>query len=557
MTAHQACRVVRSGGEAPRQGMWPTRRALRVQMDRAGPVPRPGGCVMRRAAVGWRSLFPAAAVVIVALMLSMALPATATAAAPTKPYNVLFIIIDDHKPDLNDVFNASSPVKTPNMQRLANRGTWFTNGYVDAPACCPSRTAFLTGVHTTKSGVYYNNHAYRRADSWISKVQTLPGRFLEQGYLVAGYGKIAHNRFLEDDIGDYTPGYYKMFNRAADVTHVEGNLRKYFLPGSEVRMWSEGWSWGVLPDDWDRDDPGRLQQDTEFANHTREILKQDHDRPFFVACGFWRPHVSWIVPKRYFELYPLESIEIPEGYRSDDLEDLPKAARILATHRGEHDYIVKNGLWKKALQAKYASTTYVDAQIGRVLDALEAGPHNDNTIIVFAADNGWHTGEKNHWSKWYLSELANRVVFAISVPGMAPQVSVTPVGLIDIYPTLAALCGVGVPATHALDGVDLTDILSGASKDRGKPVLSTFGQGSHSLRDERFRYTRYRDGSEELYDHRYDPHEWTNLAADPRFAAVKSRLAPHFPTVNADPIIWVGETETRADSNGWPEGAFD
>jgi arylsulfatase A-like enzyme len=218
---------------------------------------------------------------------------------------------------------------------------------------------------------------------------------------------------------------------------------------------------------------------------------------------------------------------------------------------------VKNGLWKKALQAKYASTTYVDDQIGRVLDALEAGPHNDNTIIVFAADNGWHTGEKNHWSKFYLSELASRVVFAISVPGMKPQVSMTPVGLIDIYPTLAALCGVGAPTTHTLDGVDLTAVLSGASKDRGTPVLSTFGQGCHSLRDERFRYTRYRDGSEELYDHRYDPHEWTNLAADPRFASATARLAAHLPTINADPIIWAGETAPRGDSNGWPETAFD
>jgi arylsulfatase A-like enzyme len=238
--------------------------------------------------------------------------------------NVLFILIDDHKPDFHSVFNAASPVKTPNMQRLAERGTWFTNGYVDSPACCPSRTALLTGVHTTKSGVYYNGHAYRRATSSISQVQTLPGRFLESGYLVAGYGKIAHNRFLEDDIPDYTPGYYKKFNHAADVTHVEGALKNYFLPGSEVRMWSEGWSWGVLPDDWDRDDPKKLQQDTEFANHTIEILKRDHGRPFFVACGFWRPHVRWIVPKRYFDLYPLESIEIPEGYRGDDLEDLPR-----------------------------------------------------------------------------------------------------------------------------------------------------------------------------------------------------------------------------------------
>jgi len=479
-----------------------------------------------------------------------------TTSAPG-PYNVLMILIDDHKADLHDVFNAASQVKTPNMQRLADRGTWFSQGYVDSPACCPSRTALLTGVHATRSGVYYNSHAYRRANSWISKVQTLPGRFLENGYLVAGYGKIEHNRFLEDDLGDYSPGHYKMFNRAGDVTHPEGSLRNFFLPNSEVKLWSEGWSWGLLPDDWDRDDPLKLQQDTEFANHTIQLLGRKHDRPFFVACGFWRPHVRWIVPKRYFDRYPLESITLPDGYRGDDLEDVPKAARSLATHRGEHDFIVKNGLWKKSLQAKYAAISYVDDQIGRVLDALESGPHNDTTIVVFTADNGWHTGEKNHWSKFYLSEMACRVVFAISVPGLRPQVSSTPVGLIDIYPTLASLCRVGVPPTHTLDGVDLGPILNGTSKDRGKPVLSTYGQGCHSLKDERFRYTRYRDGSEELYDHLHDPHEWTNLATDTRFASVKKRLAAFLPTINADPMIHLGETQSRGDDNGWPEKAFD
>jgi arylsulfatase A-like enzyme len=482
----------------------------------------------------------------------------ATANVPgASRYNVLFVIIDDHKPDLHDVFNAASPVPTPNMRRIAERGTWFTQGYVDSPACCPSRTALLTGVHTTKSGVYYNSHAYRRTSSWISGVRTLPGNFLEQGYLVAGYGKIAHNRFLEDDVGDYTPGYYKMFNRSQDVTHTDGGLMRHILPGTRVVYWHDSWSHGVLPDDWDRADTQKLQQDTEFANHTIAILEQKHDRPFFVTCGFWRPHVAWTVPKRYFDRFPLDQIEVPPGYAGDDLEDLPKPARWLATHRGEHDFIVKHGLWKKTLQAKYAATAYIDEQIGRVLDALERGPNADNTVIVFAADNGWHTGEKNHWSKFYLSELASRVVFAIAVPGLPTQVSSTPVGLIDIYPTLTALCGLPPPTTHALDGVDLRLVLSGERLARGQPVLSTYGRGNHSLRDDRFRYTRYRDGSEELYDHRYDPHEWTNLAGDVRFDQVKARLAAHLPTVNAAEVEYASERDRENDGNRWKDEAFD
>jgi arylsulfatase A-like enzyme len=476
------------------------------------------------------------------------------AATPPK-FNVLFVIIDDHGSMLHDVFQPSR-VHTPNMQRLANRGTWFTHAYVDSPACCPSRTAFLTGVHATKSGVYYNGQAYRRTTAPIAKVDILPQHFMKQGYLTAGYGKIAHNRYLEDDVSAFTPGYYKMLNRPADVSHTDNALLKQVIPGTLQKMWSDSWAWGVLPDEWDRDDPKKLQQDTEFANHTIAMLRQKHERPFFVTCGFWRPHVSWTVPKRFFDRYPIDSIEVTTGHRPDDLEDLPPPARWLATHRGEHDFIVKGGLWKKCLQAYYASISYVDEQIGRVLDALEAGPNRDNTIVVFTSDNGWHTGEKNHWSKFYLSELASRVVFAISVPGMKPQISQTPVGLIDLYPTLASLCGLPKPATHALDGFDLTPILRGASTERGAPVLSTYGRECHSLRDARFRYTRYRNGTEELYDHENDPHEWTNLASDSRYAAVRARLIRSLPTVHAPEVEFASEKDKAGDINMWQDEAF-
>ena len=471
--------------------------------------------------------------------------------ATGRPYNVLFVIIDDHGPGLHDVFQ-NSLVHTPNMQRLANRGTWFSHAYADSPACCPSRTAFLTGAHAAKSGVYFNDQAYRRASSWISKVDTLPGHYLKHGYLVAGYGKIAHNSFLADDVRDYTPGFYKMFNRKGDVTWNETALLKQIIPGTEQKLWSDSWSWGVLPDDWDRDDPRKLQQDTEEANRTRELLSQKHDKPFFAACGFWRPHVSWTVPKRYFDRYPLDTITIPEGYKADDLTDVPKAARWLATHRGEHDYMTKHGLWKKCLQAYYASITYVDEQIGRVLDSLEQGPNRDDTIVVFAADNGWHTGEKDHWSKFYLSELACRVVCSISVPGMKPKVSSTPVGLIDLYPTLVNLCGLPKPATHALDGIDLTPLLRGTQAERGQPVLSTFGRGCHSIRDARYRYTRYRNGEEELYDLEKDRWEWTNLAGDAHFAVVKGRLAAYLPTMDAPDV----EAARGGDTNKWEDEAF-
>jgi arylsulfatase A-like enzyme len=333
-------------------------------------------------------------------------------------------------------------------------------------------------------------------------------------------------------------------------------LRKRIIPGSEQVMWSPSWSWGVLPDDWDRDDPQKLQQDTEQANRTIALLRQQHDRPFSITCGFWRPHVSWTVPKRYFDRFPLESISLPPGYRTGDLDDLPHAARWLATHRGEHAYVTKHDLWKKCLQAYFASIAYIDEQIGRVLDALEASPHRDNTIVVFASDNGFHTGEKDHWSKFYLSELACRVVFSIAVPGLKAQVSAMPVGLIDLYPTLVRLCGLPAPATHTLDGFDLTPLLRGESTERGAPVLSTFGQGNHSLRDARFRYTRLRNGAEELYDHARDPHEWHNLAADPKFAAERARLSRALPAVNAPEVVFADGRSMGVDENSWKAEAF-
>jgi arylsulfatase A-like enzyme len=402
--------------------------------------------------------------------------------------NVLIIMVDDMPFNFTDTLQPSH-VHTPNMQRLAARGTWFSRAYNDAPICNASRTALLTGVHSTRSGVYYNNGAYRRAETFIAKVTTLPGLFLRNGYLTAGYGKIGHNTFLADDTGDYTPGYYKYFDNPRDVTHPEAELAKHILPGSRQQVpgrATRNWILGALPDDWDRDDPTKLQQDTEQANRAIALLRAEQDRPFFMVCGFYRPHGPWIVPQRYYDRFPLESIELPAGFRPDDLDDLPKPGRWIATNRGEHAAVLAADMWKQAIQAISASTAYVDEQIGRVLDALEQGPHRDNTIVIFAGDNGFHTGEKQHWLKFALWEQTCRVPFAFSVPGMPVQESRTPVSLIDIYPTLVRLCGLAGPGTHELDGIDLSGVLSGNRQDRGKPVLSTYGRGNHSLRNDNF-----------------------------------------------------------------------
>lgn len=492
--------------------------------------------------------------------LGMLLPVLArgqSAAAGSARPNVLLIMIDDHAAQLQSAFGGNGRVPTPNLERLAARSTWFTHAYADSPACCPSRTAMLTGVNTTRSGVYYNSQAYRRTSTWISKVQTLPGTFLRAGYLTAGFGKIAHNKFLEDDVGDYSPGRYLWFDNPKQVRHTENDLIKHALPGSVTKMWSDAWTWGVLPDDWDRADPEKFQQDTEQAVRAATMLQQRHDQPFFLACGFWRPHLTWNVPKRFFDRFPLDKIELPEGFKPDDLADVPAVARWLATHRGEHEWITQRDLWKRCLQGYYAAISYADEQVGRVLDALEAGPNRDNTIVVFAADNGWHTGEKEHWTKFYLSERACRVVFSISVPGSKPRIVETPVGLIDVFPTLLSLCQLPAPTTHTLDGVDLSALIRGSADQRGQPVLSTFGRGCQSLRSERYRYNRYRNGAEELYDHANDPHEFRNVANDPTYSAAMAMMRNSLPAIEAPEVEFASAAEKKGDINRWDDSVFD
>jgi arylsulfatase A-like enzyme len=499
---------------------------------------------------------------IVVIRAVIAIVATTTAllnanaeTATTKRPNVLMIIIDDVAANVHSV-EQTSPVKTPNIQRLAARGTWFTHAYNDAPACCPSRTAMLTGVQSARSGVYYNTQSYTRSGTWIAKAESMPANFLRHSYLTASYGKLYHSRDQADHIAEFSPGYFKMHNAPRDVSFTDGTLLKQILPGSlhEIHgKTSRNWNWGVLPNNWDRDDPATHEQDTEQANRTIKFLSESHDRPFFLACGFWRPHVPWTVAKRYYDRFPLDKIELPPGYKAGDLDDLPKPGRWIANHRGEHAEIVATDMWRKSLQGYYASLAYIDEQIGRVLDALERSPHRDNTIVIFLSDNGMHLGEKDHWLKYALWEQTCQVLLSIRVPGDPHQKIDSPVSLLDLYPTLVDLCGLDPPTTHKLDGINLAPLLAGKVSERGRPVVSTYGRGNHAIRDADYRYIHYRNGDEELYDHKSDAYEWNNLAKDHAYDAVKQRLAKFLPKQNASDVP---EQGAAADNSRWQDEAF-
>lgn len=486
------------------------------------------------------------------LLRSEAAPA-ASPPSETRP-NVLLIICDGLSPDLPAPAGSRAPTM-PNLRRLMARSMWFSHAYCCAPSCGPSRTALLTGVLPSRSGVYYNSHSFRRATSWIAGVVTLPQQFRRQGYLTAGYGFIAHHRGLDED-SSYSPGHWRIYDDPDQVRWTEKALLGQVIPGTRVHMQVKSWDWGVLPDDWDRDNPSKQQQDTQFANDTIALLRRAHEKPFFATCGFWRPHVGWIVAQRYHAKFPLDQIELPAGYYEGDLSDVPPPGRWIATHRHEHEFIAGHELWKQSIQAYYASVAYMDDQLGRVLDALEQGPNRDNTIVVFTTDHGWHNGEKDHWSKFALWDQASRVALAISQPGQSvARVCSAPVSLVDLYPTLLRLCQLPPPQTHALDGRDLSSLLDGTHRGENPPVLVTFGRGNDAICGERFHYIRYRDDSEELYDRASDPHEWHNLADDPGCAAVKAALRRHLPVEDAPQIRYADGGPPR-DPNGWDDAAF-
>jgi len=248
--------------------------------------------------------------------------------------------------------------------------------------------------------------------------------------------------------------------------------------------------------------------------------------------GIFRPHLPWYVPKKYFDMYPLEKIVLPR-VREDWMKDIPPAGRQSgAVRRRWHKWVVENGEWKKAVQGYLASISVADAQIGRLIEALDASGYADNTIIVLWSDHGFHLGERETWEKFTLWEESCRVTLMMVVPGVTKPggYCARPVSLLDVYPTLVELCG--LKPRPELEGVSLLPQLRDPAAPRKQPALSTYGENNHTVRSQRWRYIRYANGDEELYDHENDPEQIVNLANDARYDPVKKELAAWLPKVN-------------------------
>jgi arylsulfatase A-like enzyme len=454
-------------------------------------------------------------------------------AQPAKP-NVLMLVVDDWN-DWVGALGGHPQVRTPNVDRLAARGVLFTDAHTAAPICNPSRTAVLTGMRPTTTGVYGNDEEPWRKH--LPNAVTLPQHFRANGYKALGGGKVFHHGKGFNDPASWDDYYF--WNPKGRNNGWFDNYS--FPPDPEpsrpvTPMPSVSWrnfDWAPI-DVSDEEMP-----DYKVASWASGVLEQKHDKPFFLAAGMFRPHIPWFVPKRYFDMYPLESIVLPT-VKDDDLADVPPFARRIALNQhSRHDLLVSTGNWKRAVQAYLACISFSDAMLGRTLDALDRSPHRDNTIVCLWSDHGYHLGEKWHWHKQSLWHRATHVPLVIAAPGVTKPASTRngvtqvgsrcdrPVGLIDLYPTLAELAG--LPRLESMDGTSLVPLLRQPDAEWRRPALTTYGRGNHAIRSERWSYIRYHDGTEELYDRRQDPQEWANLAADQGTANVRAELRKWIP----------------------------
>lgn len=425
-----------------------------------------------------------------------------------KAMNVLLLIADDLNTwTIQDPGRYTNKIIAPNLDKFGSSGVVFKNAYCAAPYCVPSRSSMWSGVSPHKSGVYHNQTNIAGSQA-LKNAVSLFQTFRDSGYNTLGYGKITHG--WSDD------GFNEKIGHKRDP-------RPSGAPIQSVGKGEQDWGKIHIPES--------EMNDTQSANRAIEAIEKDHSKPFFIVCGTFNPHMAWFVPQKYYDMFPLNEINIPK-LNPNDFDDIPPLANdIVSGKRKFTQSVLKAGLHKSAVQAYLATTAYVDAQHGRVLDALEKSKHKNNTIVMFISDHGFHLGEKDNWQKGTLWDEATNSMFMMRVPGMTTPGSVTKscISLQDIYPTLVDLCGLKKP--DYVDGKSIVLILKNPQTKWESTAFSYLNDQYASIRTERFRFTRYKDGQIELYDHTKDPHEWKNEGNNPEYTEILKKLSKRLPLI--------------------------
>lgn len=472
---------------------------------------------------------------------------------PAKPYNILMIAVDD----LNDwvgAFGGNPHAKTPHIDRLAQRSMVFRNASCAGPVCGPSRSALLSGFRPSTTGAY-GNDTNMLESKIVQTHATLPEYFSQHGYTTISSGKIFHKH---ETANGPDPGHWAYdvwhdeLNRGGEKPETVYSRNKGIIAGKtidnpkyKVGGGSE-FSWGVT-------EKGKeFTQDYRTAKWFKKQLQEQHSQPFFMLAGISKPHLSWFVPQEYYDMHPLESIQVPE-YRMDDLDDILGGKRK-RPFEPEPDFlwVQEYGLHPRAVQAYLAACSYADDCVGVMLDALENSPHADNTIVVFWGDHGWHLGEKLRFRKATLWKESTQMPLIVHLPGMAQrQDCYRNVNLLDLYPTLIEVCGL---PEKKLDGKSFQPLFDHPQMPWA-PTVTTAGKGNHSVMAEKWHYITYAEGPEELYDLEKDPMEWKNLAGEKssEFEQVKAHLRTFLPTNEVDSLPQSKAEKPKRGSPDAPE----
>jgi arylsulfatase A-like enzyme len=432
----------------------------------------------------------------------------------SKKPNVLLIAVDD----LNEYvgcLGGHPQALTPNIDALAARGMLFSNAHCSAPVCTPSRTSLLFGISPSTSGIT-NNRQTMRTSPVLANADTLPQYLRAHGYTTASYGKVFEPKDPDPQSWD---DLWVGVKKKAKKTVSES-------PAPATATPADGpWKGAGGPLDVSDDD----MPDANYVRHGITFLEQKHEKPFFLAVGIKKPHMGWSVPRKYHEMFPADKVQVQKV--QGNLEgDRPAISRKDGTlgYRADVDARVQKYHQEGQIIGNYlASTAFADAMVGRVLDALKRTGHEKDTVVILWGDNGHHFGEKGRWSKSTLWEGSTRIPLIYAGPGTSKGVCNRPLDNMAFYPTVVELCG--LPPAGKIEGASVVSLLQDPKAKWDRPAITTAEGVNHSVRTERWRYIRYGDGSEELYDHDADPQEWKNLAADPRYDGIRKELADWLP----------------------------